>query len=1071
MKPTLFIHSAAAVFLMVLCPAATGADPRLSIQPGVELSWSTTSGNTYQLQAAPLPTGPWANLTGTMPGDGQPKSHCDFAGSASRRYQVLETVPGIPAPPVNPVNGGFESGSGTTASQWTTGASQPPTRTSSEAHSGSFAMRCSVVNVGAAAAEGLLSQMVVAQGGSVTAGQTYNFSFWAKQVSSGPSYIQQYEVQWRNSVGGVVGGSGLQNFSGVIGTWTKITVPNLVAPANAVEARVSFRFVTGAVSGGHGEVLLDDISLDSGSGSNPGTPETVNALPVASKPVARISWPSKTGISYRPVATTNFVTWTPLQPLIDGDGSTKEFTVPMSKSAEFFRLEMPVAVVLPPANLQTTTSGGANSIGLAWSASPTTGVIGYRILYGTSSGNLDQSVDVGNVTAASIPNLIAGQTYFLSVVAITANGESLPGEATISAIPNVDAGIVALYNSTTVPETPTTVSTPTALITRIADRARDRHAREAQFNSYDHYLSWYWEQRMANIEIIDRIGKAGQPQNITFNYTTHDLLNPAEFRTFFRGIGTVAEYNNNQIAALVSSNPSATPGETDYNYTATITQNANQGNRALQPGDRVEIEISMFLNGPRNGRLNYYGTTLLYIVGQGIVPWAQGNDMGFNGGIIGNVNQSLDSYPLPTNAWLGGRTTLPYQYSNEPEHRYKQMAGNISPTNGRPFMLGRRLHHTDFGNGEHSEPGNPVFTPHIGKLGPKFIARSCVECHVNNGRALPPDIGAPMLRSVVKVGSNSTGSPHPALGSVLQPRSSSGPVEATATIASYTNLTGQFGDGASYSLRKPNYAFQGVTPAYFSVRLTPPLVGMGLLEAVAESTIAALADPADTNQDGISGRIQQISDPETSDQRLGRFTSKGGKARLSHQVASALNTDMGVTTPVFPALDGETTTGPPEVSTAELDQMTRYVALLGIGARRDLANPQAIRGEQVFTSAQCVKCHTPDMVTGPHHPMAELRNQTIHPYTDLLLHDMGPGLADNMGEDGASGSEWRTPPLWGIGLSAGVSGGEAYLHDGRARTLEEAILWHGGEAEASKEAFRTLPAADRAALIKFLKSL
>jgi CxxC motif-containing protein (DUF1111 family) len=248
-------------------------------------------------------------------------------------------------------------------------------------------------------------------------------------------------------------------------------------------------------------------------------------------------------------------------------------------------------------------------------------------------------------------------------------------------------------------------------------------------------------------------------------------------------------------------------------------------------------------------------------------------------------------------------------------------------------------------------------------------------------------------------------------------------------------------------------------------------VGLGLLEAVAETTIAALADPSDANQDGISGRVQQISDPETGDTRLGRFTHKAASARLSHQIASALNTDMGVTTPVFPAHDGETTTSTPEVSTAELDQMTRYVALLGVGARRNLADPQALRGEQVFASSQCVKCHTPDMTTGPHHPMAELRNQTIRPYTDMLLHDMGPGLADNMGEGGASGSEWRTPPLWNIGLTAGVSGGEAYLHDGRARTLEEAILWHGGEAEASKEAFRTLPVADRAALIKFLKSL
>jgi CxxC motif-containing protein (DUF1111 family) len=151
--------------------------------------------------------------------------------------------------------------------------------------------------------------------------------------------------------------------------------------------------------------------------------------------------------------------------------------------------------------------------------------------------------------------------------------------------------------------------------------------------------------------------------------------------------------------------------------------------------------------------------------------------------------------------------------------------------------------------------------------------------------------------------------------------------------------------------------------------------------------------------------------------------------------------------------------------------MNRYVSLLGVGARRELTNPNTLRGEQFFQTASCTSCHSPELTTSPHHPMAELRNQTIRPYTDLLLHDMGEGLADNMGEHGASGAEWRTAPLWNIGLTKGVSGGEAYLHDGRARTLEEAILWHGGEAEASKEIFRKGSAADRAALIEFLKSL
>jgi hypothetical protein len=232
---------------------------------------------------------------------------------------------------------------------------------------------------------------------------------------------------------------------------------------------------------------------------------------------------------------------------------------------------------------------------------------------------------------------------------------------------------------------------------------------------------------MASIEIIDRVGRNGGT-DITFNYTTLAQLNPAEFRAFFLGRDTVAQYHFNAIATLESTNSSAIPGETDYNYTITVTSNNAKG-RALQVGDRVEIEISQFLLNPRHGRNNYYGTAILYVVGQGIVPWE-------------GVGSVLDSYPLSTNAWLGGLTTLPYQYSDEPQHLFKQTAGNIAPTNGQPFMLGRRLHHTDFGNGVHSEPDNPVFTAQIGKLGPAFMARSCVECHVNNGRALPPAVGA-----------------------------------------------------------------------------------------------------------------------------------------------------------------------------------------------------------------------------------------------------------------------------------------------------------------------------------------
>lgn len=1035
-----------AALLVLFDMAVDGAQARLDIQSGVALSWSTTTGRTYRAQWAPSPgvANPWTDLGAWVPGDGTTNSLYDPVSSGTRRYQVLEIVPGSAPASLIPVNGGFESGNGTSATNWAATASQPPVRTSAAAHTGSFSMRCALTNTTSASSQGTLSQLVAAQGGTVMGGQTYNFSFWARQVSVGPSYVQQYQVQWLNSVGGVLGGTSLVNFNGVNGVWAKVSVPGLVAPAGTVDVRVQFRFVTGAVAGGYGEVFIDDVALDSG-GSSDG-PGITNILQVASQPIAKISWPTSSGTQYQPESTTQLTSgiWTNIVPVVLGDGSIKGFTLPMTSQGKFIRLQSPTVVLLPPTNLRTIASGATNAISLAWTASSTPEVIGYRILYGLASGSLTNVINVGNVTTASISSLTPGQTYYLAVVARTADDESLPGE-TISAQPEANSGIVALFDSSTPLEPPTTIDTSTALITQVADRARDRHAREGMFNAYDHYLSWYWEERTIAIEIVDRVAKGGT--NITFNYTTLTPLGAPEFRAFFRGINTVAEYHFNYLAPLAGSN----------RYTATLSSKLPE-NRPLQVGDRVEIEISQFIQAPVHGRNNYYGTAMLYIVGQGIVPWE-------------GVGPLLDSFPLTNTAWLGGQTTLPYQYSNEPEHRFKQTAGNIAPTNAQRFMLGRRLHHTDFGNGAHSESGNPVYSEQVGKLGPKFINRSCVACHVNNGRALPPAIGAPMLQTVVKVGSDADGAPHPTLGSVLQSQSTNGPAEGSAMIASYTINNAQYGDGTPYFLRKPAYTFQGVTPTYFSVRLAPPLVGLGLLEAVSESTLLALADPDDANQDGLSGRIQTVLDPESHQQRFGRFSSKAGKARLSHQIAAALNTDMGVTTMVFPILDGETTGGAPELGATELDEMTRYVSLLGVSARRDLTNAEALRGEHLFASANCVKCHLPTLTTSPYHPMTELRSQIIHPYTDLLLHDMGPGLADNMGEGAATGSEWRTPPLWSIGLTAGVSGGEAYLHDGRARTLEEAILWHAGEADGAKEAFRTLSAADRSALILFLKSL
>ncbi len=1047
------------VALLASTPLA--ALPQLQLEPGLSIGWAGVTGNTYQLQSRADSNAVWSNLGTSVSGAGTTLSAYSPGRDPAREFKAVETYPVVVAPPAILRNGDFEAGSGTVATGWNTLASQPPVRITTAAHGGTASMRCNLLNVGGAPAEGMMDQTLLPAGTALTVGQSYAFSFWIKQISSGPSYIQQYWLQWLNSSGGIIGGTGLQNFNGTIGSWIKISAPNQTAPAGTAGIKIVFRLVTGAVTGGLGEVLIDDVEV-APVGAAPVTTTATRDVAVTTSPAGSLSWIATAGSRYEPQASTDLVNWTSLAPDLAGDGQIRSISVALSHAADFYRLRVTAIAIEAPSNVRLITSNQSNAIGLAWDASPTVGITGYRILYGLAGGGYTSSLDVGNVTSATVPDLVQGSNYQLTVVALVSSAASPSAATGVFSQPEAGIGLDALFSPATILEPAVRVDTPSALITTLADRARDRHAREAVFHAYDHYLSFYWEQRVANIEIIDQVAKGGT--KLIFNYTTQAKLNPAEFRAFFRGITALAEYHYNIIATFLGSHPSLRyPGETDYDYTATLETKLPE-NRPLQIGDRVELEISQFLETVRNGRLNYYGTTFLYVVGQGVRPWYQEKEFVAGG--------SIDSRALPENAWLGGLTTLPYQYSNEPADRFKQTAGNIAPASGQPFMLGRRLHHTEFDSGAHTEANNPVFSAQIGKLGPKFVAKSCVECHVNNGRALPPAVGSPLAFSVVKVSADGNGAPHPLYGEELQQRITGGTPEGSATLASYTTTTGVYGDGSAFSLRKPNYTFSGVAPAFFSVRLAPPLVGLGLLEAVDEATVIALADPSDVNSDGISGRPQLVNDPEDATKlRLGRFTYKAAQARVSHQIAYALNRDMGVSTAIFPVLDGDTNATTPEVSATELEQMNRYVSLLGVGARRDLTDAVALRGEQVFQAAGCVSCHVPSLTTSAYPPYAELRNQTIRPYTDLLLHDLGPGLADNFGEGSATGSEWRTAPLWNIGLTAGVSGGEAYLHDGRASTLEEAILWHGGEGASSKEAFRTAPAADRAALIKFLKSL
>jgi CxxC motif-containing protein (DUF1111 family) len=269
-----------------------------------------------------------------------------------------------------------------------------------------------------------------------------------------------------------------------------------------------------------------------------------------------------------------------------------------------------------------------------------------------------------------------------------------------------------------------------------------------------------------------------------------------------------------------------------------------------------------------------------------------------------------------------------------------------------------------------------------------------------------------------------------------------------------------------------------------SPRVAPPMIGLGLLEAVPAEAVLAAADPDDADGDGISGRPNLVPDPSTGTVSLGRFGWKAGKPSVTAQTVAALHQDLGLTSPGAPVPDcppaqadcAAAPSGAPGPGGVEVDgdtvaTLAFYSRTLAVPGRRDRGSPEVGRGRELFGRIGCAACHRPRWETAADAELPALAGRVIEPYTDLLVHDLGEGLADGGTEYLAGGREWRTPPLWGIGLTRAVAPGAGYLHDGRARTLAEAILWHGGEAAAARERFRTMPAQDRAALLAFLESL
>lgn len=412
---------------------------------------------------------------------------------------------------------------------------------------------------------------------------------------------------------------------------------------------------------------------------------------------------------------------------------------------------------------------------------------------------------------------------------------------------------------------------------------------------------------------------------------------------------------------------------------------------------------------------------------------------------------------------------------------------NLSPQRRLDFSVGNSFFHSPWVMA-------PASTTARDGLGPLFNTNACKNCHIKDGRGHPPAPEASQAVSLlvrlslpgIPDNPQQAVIPEPIYGGQLQDMAIPGVAPEGRVRLDYHPLIQRFADGSEIELIRPQLRLEqlGYGPLHsdtlFSLRIAPPMIGLGLLEAIPEAALLANADPDDGNADGISGRPNYSFDRATGQMALGRFGWKAGQPSLSQQNADAFFNDMGLSSTLFP---GNTCTalqqdcqqqphgGVPEVSDSVLAQVLFYVRTLGVPARRRVDDPQVLKGKALFQQAKCQACHVPQFTTRPDAAEPELAKQIIRPYSDLLLHDMGEGLADQRPEFQATGREWRTPPLWGIGLTQNVSGHTRFLHDGRARNLMEAILWHGGEAEASRHALLTFNTQERAALLAFLESL
>jgi CxxC motif-containing protein (DUF1111 family) len=616
--------------------------------------------------------------------------------------------------------------------------------------------------------------------------------------------------------------------------------------------------------------------------------------------------------------------------------------------------------------------------------------------------------------------------------------------------PFIAEGLEPLFLATDAVNPPIVSVRPDGVIvTRAAGRARNRHEKEVTFATYP--LN-YFADRTFGLVIEDFTPTGDDRIRVTYlpiaSLSEGVSLNWRAWKVS----GGNATFQYNREFPIVSEDDNPPEGATvDHGAVLQIEETTAPPDRSFAAGENFEFELGHFVDPevvPPEQRGSYYTDTFRYEMGVG--------------GLTPN-NTDYEPAPGPArSARLGGDTTIAWLYEDLDQY-FGQLALNTQPENVQNFVEGRRLFHTDFSTGEHSDINGVIqdpFVEHQNTAGPLFVSTACVNCHVQGGSS--SDVAA---MEVKLYGATQ-------LGSELQLQ------EGSVALSSATTKVVVLGDGTAVTLSKPvievDVADEVITG--FSARVAPRLIGLGLLEAIPETTILSRTDQLDCDGDGISGRASYLQDTQTGDIRLGRFGWKAEVASIEQEAARATAADMGVGNSLLPDSVGNI-----DLSDNELWELVTYLRLIGVPPQRNASDAEVAQGEQLFTAVGCAACHLATLLTGPDHPFAELRGQTIRPFTDLLLHDMGVDLADDSAVTEVAGGtavtapptevEWRTPPLWGLGLATTVSPNARFLHDGRAATILEAILWHGGEGIPSVEAFKALSSGDREALLAFLSSL